>query len=104
MAALASFLLTIFVQCATFVVTRLGLQISIRLAVAAAWIAAVVLLTGGVTVILQSLQASVPSMVQLALSALPSNTAMCIACINATYAACWAYQEVTTLITIKGRV
>lgn len=104
MAALASFLLTIFVQVGTFVVERLGLQISIRLAVATAWLAAVVVLTGGVTLILQSLQAGVPSMVQLALSALPSNTAMCIACINSTYAACWAYQEVTTVITIKGRV
>ena len=104
MAALASFLLSIFVQVATVVVARIGLQISIRLAVAAAWIAAVVLLTGGVTILLQSLHANVPSMVATAMSALPSNTAMCIACINATYAACWAYQEVTTIITIKGRV
>ncbi|MDB6141331.1 MAG: hypothetical protein JWP80_375 [Pseudomonas sp.] len=104
MAALASFILSLFVQAATFVVQRIGLQISIRLAVAAAWLAAVVLLTGGVTVILQSLQASVPSYVQLALSLLPSNTAICIGCINSTYAACWAYQEVVTVITIKGRV
>ena len=104
MQALASFLLSIFIQVATFVVQRLGLQVSIRLAVATAWIAAVVLLTGGVTVILQSLHSNLPSMVSLAMSALPSNTAMCIGCINATYAACWAYQEVTTLITIKGRV
>ena len=104
MAALASFLLSIFIQCATFVVERVGLQVSIRLAVATAWLAAVVVLTGGVTIILQSLQAGVPSWVALSLSLLPSNTAICIAAINSTYAACWAYQEVTTLITIKGRV
>lgn len=104
MQALATFLLTMFVQTATFVVQRLGIQVSIRLAVAAAWLAAVVILTGGVTVILQGIQADVPSMVQLAMSLLPSNTAICIAAINATYAACWAYQEVVTVITIKGRV
>jgi len=104
MQALATFLLTIFIQCAKFVVDRFGIQVSIRLAVAAAWIAAVVVLTGGVTVILQELHAAVPSMVALALSALPSNTAICIGAINSTYAACWVYQEVSTLITIKGRV
>jgi putative Mn2+ efflux pump MntP len=104
MQAFAALIISIFVQVGTFVVQRIGIQLAIRLAVAAAWIAAVVLLTGGVTVILQSLQAGVPSMVQLALSALPSNTAVCIAAINATYVACWAYQEVVTVITIKGRV
>jgi hypothetical protein len=104
MQALATFLLTIFVQVATFVVQRIGIKLSIRLAVATAWIAAVVLLTGGVTIILQGLHAEVPSMVQMAMSLLPSNTAICIAAINATYAACWVYQEVVTVITIKGRV
>ena len=104
MNAVAAVLIAIFGRVALFLVQRLGIKFTIRMAVAAAWLAAVAVFIVAVGAIQGALYAAVPPWVQDALDLLPANTVACIAAIAATYAAAWTYTEITTLITIKGKV
>lgn len=104
MAALAGFLISLFTRIFAFFAARAGIKFSIRMAVAAAWLGACAVFLIAVGAIQGTLYAAVPGWVQDALDLLPGNTTACIAAIAATYAAAWTYSEITTLITIKGKV
>lgn len=104
MAAIASVLIAIFTRVAAFLAQRLGYKFTIKMMVATAWLAAAAVFVVAVGAIQGTLYAAVPGWVQDALDLLPGNTDTCIACIAATYAAAWTYTEITTLITIKGKV
>ncbi|TWH76193.1 hypothetical protein LX59_01113 [Azomonas agilis] len=104
MQAIITALVSIFTNLASFVTKWLGIKYTIRMVVVAAWLAAVSAFLIALGVLSGNLYSSVPSWVQDALDLLPSNTLPCIAAIAAAYAASWTYTEITTLITIKGRV
>lgn len=104
MQAIITALVSIFTNLASFVTKWLGIKYTIRMMVATVWLAAASAFLVALGVLSGSLYASVPSFVQDALNLLPSNTLPCIAAIAAAYAASWTYTEITTLITIKGRV
>ncbi|GLU36571.1 hypothetical protein [Pseudomonas sp. NBRC 100443] len=104
MNAVAAVLVAIFTRVAAFLAQRLGYKFTIRMMVATAWLAAAAAFVVAVTALQGGLYVMAPGWVQDALDLLPNNTTACIACIAATYAAAWTYQEITTLITIKGKV
>lgn len=104
MSAIASFLLLIFQRVASYLVLKTSLELTIKLAVATAFLAALATFVAAVAAVQGKLYAAVPSWVQWGLDLLPSNTVVCIGCIAATYAAAWTYEIIVTMITIKGRV
>lgn len=102
MGAIASVLISIFSQVALWLAKKYGLELSIKLAVITAWLAACGVFLLAVAGIQAKLYVAVPGWVRDALDLLPGNTDACIAAIAATYAAAWTYQEITTVITAKA--